>query len=253
MQTMSAFPQPDATTSAAVPAAPAVWTAAHHFHRIHDPASFAWLNGLNPKAAGAGLSVVKCFGMDVVYLALDVLHWFPSEMVLAIPFVDSPPAEYFLACNESGQRWWCFVVLRKGTRPTALVFDVCPSVLLIMGLGLRETYIDVQTAAVSRGRDFDYRPNAAVLCPMDASPIRFERLNPDTREYFCIREAAEPGSAMAMPTLADVLGLPAQRPAEAAMEVSIGTPTLGLRMRVNEDDALMRYLDSLAQGAGGVL
>ena len=251
MPTMNAFPSPEAAPPTALPAAPAVWTSAHYFHRIHDPVSFAWLNSLDPKAAQGKPFSVKCFGMDVVYLALDVLHWFPSEMVLAIPFVDAPPAEYFLACNESGQRWWCFVVLRKGTQPTALVFDVCPSVLLIMGLGLRETYIDVQTAAVSRGRDFDYRPNAAVLCPMDASPIRFERLNPDTREYFCIREAAEPGSATAAPTLADVLGLPAQRPAEAAMEVSIGTPTLGLRMRVNEDEALMRYLDSLARDAGG--
>ena len=190
--------------------------------------------------------------MDVVYLALDALHWFPNEMVLAIPFLDAAPAEYFLACNEGGERWWCFVVLRKGTRPTALVFDVCPSVLLIAGLGLRETFIELQSAAVSRGRDFDYRPNAAVLCPMDSLPIRYQRLSPDTREYFSIREAGELGSATATPTLADMLWHP-RPPAAAAMEVSIGTPALGLRMRVNEDEALMRYLDSLAQGVGGVL
>ena len=144
------------------------------------------------------------------------------------------------------------MVLRKGTQPTAVVFDVCPSVLLIAGLGLRETFIELQSAAVSRGRDFDYRPNAAVLCPMDSLPIRYQRLSPDTREYFSIRETGELDGATATPTLADVLGH-ARPPATAAMEVSIGTPALGLRMQVNEDEALMRYLDSLAQGVGGVL
>ena len=252
MPTMNAFPSPEAAPPTALPAAPAVWTSAHYFHRIHDPVSFAWLNSLDPKAVQGKPFSVKCFGMDVVYLALDVLHWFPNEMVLAIPFLDAAPAEYFLACNEGGERWWCFVVLRKGTQPTALVFDVCPSVLLIAGLGLRETFIELQSAAVSRGRDFDYRPNAAVLCPMDSLPIRYQRLSPDTREYFSIREAGELDGATATPTLADVLGH-ARPPATAAMEVSIGTPALGLRMRVNEDEALMRYLDSLAQGVGGVL
>ncbi len=252
MPTMNAFPSPEAAPSTALPAAPAVWTSAHYFHRIHDPVSFAWLNSLDPKAAQGKPISEKCFGMDVVYLALDVLHWFPNEMVLAIPFLDAAPAEYFLACNEGGERWWCFVVLRKGTQPTALVFDVCPSVLLIAGLGLRETFIELQSASVSRGRDFDYRPNAAVLCPMDSLPIRYQRLSPDTREYFSIRETGELGSATAAPTLADMLGHP-RPPAAAAMEVSIGTPALGLRVRVNEDEALMRYLDSLAQGVGGVL
>lgn len=252
MPTMNAFSSPEIAPTRALPAAPAVWTSAHYFHRIHDPVSFAWLNSLDPKAAQGKPFSVKCFGMDVVYLALDVLHWFPNEMVLAIPFLDAAPAEYFLACNEGGERWWCFVVLRKGTRPTALVFDVCPSVLLIAGLGLRETFIELQSAAVSRGRDFDYRPNAAVLCPMDSLPIRYQRLSPDTREYFSIRETGELDGATATPTLADVLGH-ARPPATAAMEVSIGTPALGLRMQVNEDEALMRYLDSLAQGVGGVL
>jgi len=251
MQTMNAFPSPEATPSSVLPAAPPVWTSAHYFHRIHDPASFAWLNSLDPKAAQGKPVAVKCFGMDVVYLALDVLHWFPNDLVLAIPFLDAPPAEYFLACNEGGERWWCFVVLSKGTHPTALVFDVCPSVLLIAGLGLRETFIEMPSA-VSRGRDFDYRLNAAVLCPINSVPISYQRLSPVTREYFCIRDARQLGGATASPTLADVLGH-ARPPATSAMEVSLGTPALGLRMRVNEDEALMRYLDSLAQGAEGVL
>jgi hypothetical protein len=252
MQTMSAITSPEATSSIALPAAPAVWTSAHYFHRIHDPASFAWLNSLDPKAEQFKPQAAKCFGMDVVYLALDMLHWFPSDTVLAVPFLDAPPAEYFMACNTGGERWWCFVVLRKGNQPTALVSDVSPSVLLIAGLGLRETSIEQKSAAASRGRDFDYRPNAAVLCPMDSVPIRYQRLSPDTREYFLIREAGEPGRATAAPTAAGVHG-GARLPETSAMEVSIGTPALGLRMRVNEDESLMRYLDSLLQGEGGAL
>ena len=102
---MNAFPSPEAAPPTALPAAPAVWTSAHYFHRIHDPVSFAWLNSLDPKAVQGKPFSVKCFGMDVVYLALDVLHWFPNEMVLAIPFLDATPAEYFLACKEGGERW----------------------------------------------------------------------------------------------------------------------------------------------------
>lgn len=218
------------------------WAAAHHFHRIHDPAGFAWLDGLPLGKTQATLPMGCCFGMDVAYVALDLLLWFPAEMALAIPFLDTVPPEYFLACNAGGQRWWCFVVLRRGTMPTALVFDVDPSVLLIAGLGLRETAVDARTGVAARRRDFDYPPNAAVLCPIDATPIRYERLSPATREYFYIQEVEGPGGT---PTLADVLAPHRQPPATAAMEVSIGTPALGLRMRVNEDQALVRCLDSL--------
>ena len=209
------------------------------------------LNGLSPRNVSSTPLVSRCFGMDVVYLALDLLHWFPNEMVLAIPFLQAPPPEYFMACNEGGKRWWCFVVLRRGSTPTALVFDVSPSVLLITGLGLRETHVDVKTGSVSRGRDFNYRPNAAVLCPMDLTPIRHEWLSPATREYFCVSEASSSASAEGIHALADVLGVQRQQPSISAVEVSIGTPALGLRMRVNEDDSLTRYLDSLADGEGG--
>lgn len=251
MQAINAYAQPEPATSTAVPATPSVWTSAHHFHRIPDPASFAWLNALSTKNVGTSAEISRCFGMDVIYLALDLLHWFPNEIVLAIPFLVAPPPEYFLVCNEGGKRWWCFVVLRRGSTPTALVFDVSPSVLLVNGLGLRETHVDTKTGAVSRGRDFDYRPNAAVLCPMDLTPIRHEWLSPATREYFCISEAGGQRSGSRLRALADVMGMQEPPPAISALEVSIGTPALGLRMRVNEDDSLMRYLDSLADGEGG--
>ena len=54
-------------------------------------------------------------------------------------------------------------------------------------------------------------------------------------------------------TLADVLGS-RNLPQTAPMEVSLGTRTLGLRIRVNADEALMRLVDSLGpSGMGGVL
>lgn len=225
-----------------LPATSHAWTAAHHFHRIHDPAGFAWLDGQPRGKTQGALPMGRCFGIDVAYVALDLLLWFPAEMVLAIPFLDAVPPEYFLTCNTGGQRWWCFVVLRKGAIPTALVFDVDPSVLLIAGLGLRETEVDARTGAVTRGRDFGCLPNAGVLCPMDTTPIRYERLSPGTREYFCIREVDGPDCA---PTLADVLAPRRQPPVTAAIEVSMGTPALGLRMRVNEDQEMVRCFDSL--------
>ncbi len=228
-----------------LPAANPAWTPAHRFHRIHDPAGFAWLDGLPSGKTQTTVPMGQCFGIDVAYVALDLLLWFPVEMVLAIPFLDAVPPEYFLVCNAGGQRWWCFVVLRGGTMPTALVFDVDPSVLLITGLGLRETEVNAQTGAVARGRDFGFSPNAAVLCPMDAAPIRYERLSPATQEYFCIREVGDLGGE---PTLADVPILRGQPPVASSMEVSIGTPALGLRVRINEDKALVRYLNSLAAG-----
>ena len=255
MQTMNAFPHPDAAAPVVVPASAPAWASAHHFHRIADPSSFAWLSGRSPQTTTPP-QVSLCFGMDVVYLPLDVLRWFPNELVLAIPFLTVPPVEFFFACNEGGKRWWCFVVLSKAQVPMALVFDVSPSVLLITGLGLRETHVDAQSGAVSRGRDFDYRANAAVLCPMDATPIRTEWMSPETREYFCIREGSKgssQGSTTSVPTLADVLGPRKLPPTISPVEVSIGTPALGLRMRVNDDEPLARYLDSFAGGAGGAV
>ena len=251
MQTMNAFPQPDAAAPIVVPASAPVWSSAHHFHRISDPSSFAWLTTLSPQTTTPP-HVSLCFGMNVVYLPLDVLRWFPNELVLAVPFLSVPPVEFFFACNEGGKRWWCFVVLSKAQIPMALVFDVSPSVLLITGLGLRETHVDEQSGEVSCGRDFHYRANPAVLCPMDATPIRTEWMSPETMEYFCIREGSSQGSTPYVPTLADVLGPRKLPPTISPVEVSIGTPALGLRMRVNDDEHLARYVDSLVGGAGGV-
>ena len=112
MQTMNAFPHPCAAAPIVVPASAPAWASAHHFHRIADPSSFAWLSGLSPQTTTPP-QVSLCFGMDVVYLPLDVLRWFPNELVLAIPFLTVPPVEFFFACNEGGKRWWCFVVLSK--------------------------------------------------------------------------------------------------------------------------------------------
>ena len=252
MNNPTSYPEPG---SGAVMAPPAVqvWAPAHHFFRVHDPASFAWLDSLSPLSTTATPPSAKCFGMDVVYLALDLLYWFPSETVLAIPFLEVPPPEYFLVCNSGGQRWWCFVLLRqRADKACALVFDVAPSVLLIAGLGLRETDID-PAGAVTRGRDFNLAPNAAVLCPKDNRAIRFERLSPQTQEYFCVYEGGEPGGGVNAYPLADVLGS-RNLPQTAPMEVSLGTRTLGLRLRVNADEALMRLVDSLGpNGMGGVL
>lgn len=247
MHAMNAIPYPqhqgqNAAQPLVRPATPSVWTPAHHFHRIHDPAGFAWLNGLLVGKTDESVPMGRCFGMEVGYVALDMLLWFPHEMVLAIPFLQAVPPEYFLVCNAGGLRWWCFVVLRRGSIPIALVFDVDPSVLLIAGIGLRETNVDAKTGAVSRGRDFGYAPNPAVLCPMDAAPIRFDRFSPATREYFCIREA---GGKANESTLADMLAARALPSPTAAIEVSVGTPALGLNMRINEDEALARSLDSL--------
>ena len=247
-------PYPESGIGAVMaPPAAQVWAPAHHFFRVHHPDSFAWLDSLSPLSTTATPPSAKCFGMDVVYLSLDLLYWFPSETVLAIPFLEVPPPEYFLVCNSGGQRWWCFVLLRqRADKACALVFDVDPSVLLIAGLGLRETDID-PAGAVTRGRDFNLAPNAAVLCPKDNRAIRFERLSPQTQEYFCVYEGGEPGGGVNAYPLVDVLGA-RNLPQTAPVEVSLGTRTLGLRMRVNADEALMRLVDSLCgDGMGGVL
>jgi len=93
------------------------------------------------------------------------------------------------------QRVQSHIIDLTTTLSEALVFDVDPSVLLISGLGLRETDID-RDGAVSRGRDFNLAPNAAVLCPKDNRAIRFERLSPQTQEYFCVYEGGEPGGGV---------------------------------------------------------
>ena len=53
MQVMNTLSPTREQPQAAVvrPAAPKVWMPAHYFHRVHDPASFAWLERLSPTVA----------------------------------------------------------------------------------------------------------------------------------------------------------------------------------------------------------
>ena len=193
--------------------------------------------------------------MEVAYLALDALLWFPEQTVLAIPLVEVPPPEYFFVCNSGGQRWWCLVVLRRqGQTPTALVLDIDPSVLLIVGLGLRETTVNPATGVATQRRDFPIAPNPAVLCPMDDVRISYQRTSPASGEYFRLSEGRGATSGAPASTVADALGLSCKLPQTASIEVAIGSPVLGLRMGINDDPGLMRLVDSLAANdAGGVL
>lgn len=231
------------------------WSPAYHLNRVSDPAAFQWLDSLNVADATHPLQVAKCFGMDVAYLRMDMLYWFPNEFVLSIPFLDAPPPEYFFVTNEAGKRWWCFVVIRKNAeKATALVIDVSPSVLIVPLMGLRELDINPDTEQVTVGRDYPLTPRPGVLCPMDSRRIRHEVLSPETGEYLCIEEddsnAASPNQ---VPTLSDVLGLQPNRPQTAPMRVSLGSPAFGLPLRINDDLGLMNLVASLGGSSGGPL
>lgn len=254
MHALTAIPPSSQTNPvASLPSAPSAWKAAYYFYRIHDPASFEWLNSLTPASGAQQPQVGRCFGMDVAYVALDLLRWFPSETLLAIPYLAAPPPEYFFVCNSGGQRWWCFVVLRKhGQAGSTLVFDIDPSILLIVGLGLRETHVDAQTGVTTQRTDFAIAPNAAVLCPMDNVRIGYQRMSPQTGEYFRVSEGAGIGSGNRVPTLGDVLGEASKLPQTSSIEVSIGSPVFGVSMGINDDPGLIRLVESLA-GAGGAL
>ncbi len=254
MHAMNAISLSSQTSPAgSLPSAPSAWKAAHYFYRIHDPASFEWLNSLTPMSGTQQPQVGRCFGMDAAYVALDLLRWFPNETLLAIPYLAAPPPDYFFVCNSSGQRWWCFVVLRKqGQAGSTLVFDIDPSVLLIVGLGLRETHVDAVTGVTTQRSDFAIAPNAAVLCPMDNVRIGYQRMSPQTGEYFRVSEGAGIGSGNRVPTLGDVLGEASKLPQTASIEVSIGSPVFGVSMGINDDTGLMRLVESMAS-VGGAL
>lgn len=254
MHTLNAISPASQTNSAvSLPPASSVWKAAYYFYRIHDLESFEWLNSLTPTTGAQQPQVGRCFGMEVAYVALDLLRWFPNETLLAIPHLAAAPPEYFFVCNSGGQRWWCFVVLRKqGNTGTALVFDIDPSVLLIVGLGLRETHVDAVTGVTTQREDFAIAPNAAVLCPMDDQRIGYQRMSPQTGEYFRVSEGTGMGSGNRVPTLGDVLGETSKIPQTASIEVSIGSHVFGVSMGINDDPGLMRLVESLS-GGGGIL
>ena len=160
----------------------------HTLHRLHDPASFAWLSSLTRVMEGSPEASAICFGMDAIYLHSDMLAHYPAHLVLAIPSLNAPPIEYGFACTSRGERWFCFVVVRKNARKSAaLIFEVPAYALMFPAHGLRETTQDLSGKVVA-GRDYPLTPLFPVLCAMDGLPIRYEVMQPDTGSYFCLSE-----------------------------------------------------------------
>ena len=134
----------------------------HTLHRLHDPASFTWLAGLTPEMEGSAASRAVCFGMDTTYLHSDMLAHYPTHLVLAIPPLNAPPVEYGFACTSKGQRWFCFVVVRKNaSKSAALIFEVSPYALMFPAHGLRETARELEALAIPlallRGKLLEHR------------------------------------------------------------------------------------------------
>ena len=222
----------------------------HTLHRLHDPASFAWLSSLTPDMEGTSAARALCFGMDATYLHSDVLAHYPSHLVLAIPPLNVPPIEYGFACTSKGQRWFCFVVVRKNaSKSAALIFEVSPYVLMFPAHGLRETGQDPSGELVA-GRDYPLTPLLPVLCPMDGLPIRYEVLQPDAGSYFCLSEGEPSLSAWQTPPASQagqqgVIEAAAQaQPQNAPIYFDVGSPALSA-MRVNGNAALINLLGDL--------
>jgi hypothetical protein len=222
----------------------------HTLHRLHDPVSFAWLSGLSPDMKGSAAAKSTCFGMDAIYLHSDMLTHYPAHLVLAIPPLNVPPVEYGFACTSRGQRWFCFVVVRKNaSRCAALIFEVSASVLMFPAHGLRETGQD-PSGNVVVGRDYPLAPLLPVLCPMDGLPVRYEVLQPDTGSYFCLSEGEPSLAAWVTPqsSQADQQGAiqaAAQgQPQNAPIYFDVGSPAFSA-MRVNGNVALINLLGGL--------
>lgn len=225
----------------------------HTLHRLHDPASFTWLSSLKPKMEGSAAATSTCFGMDAVYLHSDMLTHYPSNLVLAIPPLNVPPVEYGFACTSKGQRWFCFVVVRKNaSKSAALIFEVSPYVLMFPAHGLRETSQDPSGTEVV-GRDYPLAPLLPVLCPLDGFPIRHEILQPDSGSYFCLSEGepdlsawrtspSQAGQQGAIQT--NAVGQPQVQPQNAPIFFDVGSPALSA-MRINGNAALINLLGGL--------
>lgn len=215
----------------------------HTLQRIHDPASFAWLSSLTPAMEGTEQARANCFGMDAIYLHSDMLAHYPSHLVLAIPPLEVPPVEYGFACTSRGQRWFCFVVVRKSaSKSAALFFEVSAYVLMFVAQGLRETWLD-KSGALATGRDYPLPPLLPVLCPLDGLPIRHEVLQPDSGAYFCLVEG-EPDLAAWQTPPANQQGQPAATPQNAPIYFDVGSPAFSA-MRINGNAALINLLGGL--------
>ncbi len=225
----------------------------HTLHRLHDPASFAWLSGLSPDMEGSAAARSTCFGMDTIYLHSDMLAHYPNDIVLAIPPLNVPPIEYGFACTSNGQRWFCFVVVRKNaSKSAALIFEVSAYVLMFPAHGLRETGQD-SAGNVVVGRDYPLTPLLPVLCPMDGLPIRYEVLQPDSCSYFCLSEGEPSLAAWETPASSQagqqgamqaVLGQHQAQPQNAPIYFDVGSPALSA-MRINGNAALIYLLGGL--------
>ena len=222
----------------------------HTLHRLHDPASFTWLAGLTPEMEGSAASRAVCFGMDTTYLHGDILTHYPTHLVLAIPPLNAPPVEYGFACTSKGQRWFCFVVVRKNaSKSAALIFEVSSCALMFPAHGLRETSQDTSGNLVV-GRDYPLTPLLPVLCPLDGFPIRYEVLQPDSGSYFCLSEGEPSLSAWQTPPAnpqgaQDATQTHAQaQPQHAPIYFDVGSPALSA-MRINGNAALINLLGGL--------
>ena len=215
----------------------------HTLQRIHDPASFAWLSSLTPEMDGTAAASSTCFGMDAIYLHSDMLAHYPTHLVLAIPPLEVPPVEYGFACTSRGQRWFCFVVVRKSaSKSAALFFEVSAYALMFVAQGLRETWLD-KAGVMATGRDYPLVPMLPVLCPLDGLPIRHEVLQPDSGAYFCLVEG-EPDLAAWQTPPANQQGQPAATPQNAPIYFDVGSPAFSA-MRINGNAALINLLGGL--------
>jgi hypothetical protein len=213
---------------------------AHHLLRVNAPESFTWLNGLQPAMSGLQSATAQCFGMHCMYVAWDVLRFYPNEFVLAIPELVQPPVEYFFACTNGGKRWFCFVVTQKTpVHSAALVFEVSPYVLMVQAMGLRMVPPAGRNQAV---RDVPLAPNRAVLCPLNGEPVHFEMLLPDVQTYVCAWEGIPSIDPWAND--ASKAGTTAPNTAMVPLFFDVGSP-LFQPMRINGNANMMSALAAL--------
>ena len=222
----------------------------HTLDRIHDSASFAWLSSLTPSMEGTPSAKSTCFGMDAIYLHSDMLTHYPNDIVLAIPPLDAPPIEYGFACTSKGDRWFCFVIVRKSpSKSAALIFEVTPYVLMFPAQGLRETSIDKYGALVI-GRDYPLPPLLKVLCPMDGLPIRHENLQVESGQYFCLCEGEPTLDAWQTPPANHVVqhgsdhATAKSKAQNAPIFFEVGGPAFPA-MRINGNAALINLIGGL--------
>lgn len=210
---------------------------AHNLHRIASPASFAWLDTLQPALSGQAAATAKCFGMTCMYVHWDVMRFYPNDFVLAIPELREPPVEYLYACTSGGKRWFCFVITHKTAASTvALVFEVSPLALMLAATGLRTVPPAIRART---GRDYPMAPNPEVLCPADGVPIHVETLLPDLQTYVCIQEGVPTVDAWTHHKVGAI------EPVDGApLFFDVGSP-LFQRMRINGNQNMASALAAL--------